>query len=321
MTSKENVKASLDFTGCEWLPHDFPEPWGTDIIFVKMQPSPDDRPANGVDEWGAGWENIGVCKLGEVKQFPYKDGWDFEHMTVPDVTLPKRWEGLKDIRSRYPDKFLLGEGISLYERIHFIRGLEETWCDIYEAPDSLKRMLDILLEMNLKAVEKYHELDIDGLFMTDDWGLQNSLIISPEKWREIWKPYYARLFATLHEKQMYMVLHSCGYIVDILDDLIEIGLDAVHMDQQENMGLENLGKRFAGKLNFFAPVDIQHTMLSENLEDIRAYCREMAKQFLTAKGGFIPRWYTDPEGVGHRQENIDAMCEEFLKISMEVYGK
>ena len=47
----------------------------------------------------------------------------------------------------------------------------------------------------------------------------------------------------------------------------------------------------------------------------------MAKQFLTAKGGFIPRWYTDPEGVGHRQENIDAMCEEFLKISMEVYGK
>ena len=125
----------------------------------------------------------------------------------------------------------------------------------------------------------------------------------------------------MHEKGMYMVLHSCGYIVDILGDLIEIGLDAVHMDQQENMGLENLGKRFAGKLNFFAPVDIQHTMLSENLEDIRAYCREMAKQFLTAKGGFIPRWYTDPEGVGHRRENIDAMCEEFLKISMEVYGK
>ena len=43
-------------------------------------------------------------------------------------------------------------------------------------------------------------------------------------------------------------------------------------------------------------------------------------QFGRVKGGFIPRWYTDPEGVGHRQEAIDAMCEEFLKISREVYG-
>lgn len=321
MTSRENVKASLEFRGCEWLPHHFPAPFSTDIEFVKMTPSPDDRPSSGVDEWGAVWENIGVCKLGEVKQSPYQDGWDFENMVIPDVLRPDRWEGLKDVRQKYPDKFLLGEGISLYERIYFIRGLEETWCDVCIDPDSLRYMLDILLDMNLKAIERYHELDVDALFMTDDWGLQNTLIISPDKWREIWKPYYAKLFAALHERGMYMVLHSCGYIVDILDDLIEIGLDAVHMDQQENMGLENLGKRFAGRINFFAPVDIQHTMLSKNLDDVRAYCREMTRCFLTEKGGFIPRWYTDPEGVGHSWDNINAMCEEFLKISREVYGK
>jgi hypothetical protein len=114
-----------------------------------------------------------------------------------------------------------------------------------------------------------------------------------------------------------MFLHSCGYIVDILDDLIEIGLDAVHMDQQENMGLELLGSRFGGRLTFFSPVDIQKTMVQGTPDEIRAYCRRMARLLGRPEGGFIPRWYTDPAGAGHRPEALEVMCEEFLAISRE----
>lgn len=320
MTSRELVARALRFEGIDRLPHDFPEPYGTDFAWVGMDPSPDARPPKGVDEWGAVWDNIGVSQLGEVQEFPLKDWADFPKLSIPDIREPRRWQSLVGARERAGDKFLLGSGISIYERVHFIRGLENTWADIYEAPDKLRELLDILVDMNLVAIERYAAAGVDGFIFCDDWGLQKRLMISPAKWREIWKPCYARIYAAAHEAGLLTFLHSCGYIVDILDDLIEIGLDAIHMDQQENMGLELLGQRFGGRLTFFAPVDIQNTMVNGSLDDIRAYCRKMVKHLARPQGGFIPRWYTDPVGAGHRREAIDVMCQEFLAISREMYG-
>ena len=84
------------------------------------------------------------------------------------------------------------------------------------------------------------------------------------------------------------------------------------------MGLELLGERFGGRITFYNPVDIQQTMVHGSMEEIRAYCRKMAKLLGRANGGFIPKWYSDPVGAGHRPEAIDTMCHEFLKISSQI---
>ncbi len=94
--------------------------------------------------------------------------------------------------------------------------------------------------------------------------------------------------------------------------------DVIQMDQQENMGLELLGERFGGRITFYNPVDIQNTMVYGSIADIRNYCRKMAKLLGRPNGGFIPKWYSDPVGAGHRQEAIDVMCDEFLKISSRI---
>lgn len=320
MTSKEVVTRTIAFQRPERLAFDFPEKYGTDFASVSMHPSPDDRPRRGIDEWGAVWENIGDSQLGEVKQVPLTS-WDiWEDFNIPDIHEPRRWQHLKEARTKAQDRFLLGNGISIYERVHFIRGLENTWADIYLATEQLEELLDILVEMNLVAIEKYATAGVDGYIFADDWGLQDRLMISPSSWRKIWKPRYARIFAAAHAAGLYTFLHSCGYIIDILEDLIEIGLDVIHMDQQENMGLELLGERFGGRITFFAPVDIQKTMAYGSLDDIRQYCRRMVRTLGSIEGGFIPRWYTDPVGAGHRPEAIDAMCEEFLRISQQLYA-
>lgn len=322
MTSREVVMRTIRFQGAGRLPYDLPEQYGTDFVGTGMNPSPDARPknGNGVDEWGALWHNIGVCSVGEVKEFPLKDWKDFGKLRIPDIREPRRWENLKDARQKAGDKFLLGRGISIYERVHFIRGLENTWADIYEAPDELCNLIDILVEMNLVAIERYADVGMDGFIFCDDWGLQERLMIPPSVWRQLWKPRYARIYRAAHAAGLLTFLHSCGHIVEILDDLIEIGLDVVHMDQQENMGLELLGKRFGGRITFYSPVDIQHTMVRGSLDDIRAYARNMARLLGRPAGGFIPRWYDDPQGAGHRPEALAAMCEEFLKLSRE-HGK
>jgi uroporphyrinogen decarboxylase len=317
-TSRELVAQTLRFESPARLPYDFPEPYGSDFYWADMSPSPDNRPPTGVDEWGAVWENIGVSLLGQVKDYPLKDWANFGSLRVPDINEPHRWAPLQGLREQAGDRFILAQGVSIYERLHFIRGLHNTWTDIYDAPEKLGELIDILVEQNLVAVRRFAELGADGFIFCDDWGLQNSLMIAPAKWREIWKPRYARIYQAAHAAGLFTFLHSCGYIVDILDDLIEIGLDAVHMDQQENMGLELLGRRFGGRITFFAPVDIQKTMIYGSLDDIRAYCHRMVQLLGRPQGGIIPRWYTDPAGAGHRQEAVDAMCQEFLRMNSAV---
>lgn len=316
MTSQEIVTRTIRFQGADRLPFDFPENYGSDFYWINMSPSPDERPRKGVDEWGAVWDNIGAMNLGEVKDFPLKNWNEFDKLPIPNINDPQRWQHLENISRKAEDKFILAQGISIYERVHFIRGLENTWLDIHDYPDELARLIDLLVEMNLSAIVKFARLGAHGYIFADDWGLQHRLMIAPTKWREIWKPHYARIFEAVHQAGMLAFLHSCGYIVDILDDLIEIGLEVIHMDQQENMGLELLGERFGGRITFFSPVDIQQTMVHGSLEEIRAYCRQMARLLGRPNGGFIPRWYSDPVGAGHRQEAIDAMCEEFLHIAL-----
>lgn len=176
-------------------------------------------------------------------------------------------------------------------------------------------LLDILVEMNLSTIEHYSNEGVDGYMLYDDWGLQDRLMISPVIWRELWKPCYFKIFSAAHQAGMLTLMHSCGYIIEIIDDLIEAGLDIIQIDQQENMGLEALGNRFRGKITFFSPVDIQSIMVNGSDDEIRVYCHKMADILGTDTGGFIPKWYDDPTSVGHRAEAIDVMCEEFLKIS------
>ena len=114
---------------------------------------------------------------------------------------------------------------------------------------------------------------------------------------------------------MYTFLHSCGYIVDILDDLIEAGLDVIQMDQQENMGLNLLAERFAGTVTFFSPVDIQTVMSNGSEKEIRQYCYKMVEKLGAKNGGFIAKYYIDSKAAGHSPKSLNAMCQEFLKIA------
>jgi len=317
MTTSEVVRRTIRFEGADRIPYELTPDYGSDFAVVEMSPSPDKRPQKGMDEWGCVWDNIGVSNLGEVNEHPLKDWKDWDKLKIPDIRDATRWKDLAGARSRAGDNFLLAGGISLYERVHFIRGLENTWTDTLVASHELGRLIDVLVDMNLYAIDRYAEAGADGYIFGDDWGVQDRLMISPETWRSIWKPRYARVYQAAHKAGLLTFLHSCGYIADIIDDLIEIGLDVIQMDQQENMGLDFLGGKFGGRITFWCPVDIQNTMTRGSPREIRDYCRMMVAKLGRPEGGFIAKWYCDPAGVGHSREAIKAMCEEFLKLSRE----
>jgi hypothetical protein len=316
MTRKEVVRRTLRFQTPERYAHEFPEAFGgDDIVRAYTHPSPDGRPRQGTDAWGCVWECLGDTNLGEVKVSPLKDWKDFDKLPRPDISREDMWDPVRKIVESAGDKYVMGAVSSIFERFHFVRGFNNALCDVLDEKENVRMFIDLLVDINIKLIESYAKLGVDGIISPDDWGLQDRLMINPVVWRELWKPGYKRMYDAAHQHGMDAWLHSCGYIIDILGDLVEVGLDVIEMHQQENMGLKNLGDKFRGKVTFLAPVDIQSVMPYASPDEIRAYCHEMAKHLGTKKGGFIPQWYADPVGAGHTMENVGIMCEEFTKIS------
>lgn len=162
----------------------------------------------------------------------------------------------------------------------------------------LKRglLLDKMADIAINAVKHFAAIGADGIFSCDDWGLQDRPMVSPAIFRDFFKPRYAKVYRYAQECGMLTFLHSCGYIIDLLEDFIK-----------------ELSRRFGGRLCFWCPVDIQQTMVKGTLEDIRAYARGLIESFGKFNGGFIAKWYPSPDAVGHSQERIKVMSEAFVE--------
>ena len=68
-------------------------------------------------------------------------------------------------------------------------------------------------------------------------------------------------------------------------------------------------------MEYVAGLSMDDKEFCGSLDEIRAYCRKMVATLGRPNGGFIPRWYADPVGAGHRQQAVDAMCQEFLTLA------
>jgi len=314
MTGEERVRRAIEFSLPDRIPWTLPEPWGSDIAACAIAPHPDWTPPEpGMDEWGAVWMKLDEKTMGEVKRYPIDSWKDLETFQVPDYFHPERWRVPKLAFKVTEGRFHLGSIESLFHRASYLRGLDQLLVDMYESPDEVERLLDIIVELDLRMIETWKEIGAHGIFFCDDWGLQDRLFISPELFRRFFKPRYARIWQRCRELGLLTFLHTCGYTFPILGDFFEAGLQVAQLDQQENMGLENLDREFSGKLAFWCPVDIQQTM-QKRAHAVREYARRMIWHLGRKNGGFIGGYYSAPQAVGHRQENIDAMCAAFAEF-------
>jgi uroporphyrinogen decarboxylase len=143
----------------------------------------------------------------------------------------------------------------------YLRGLEQWLEDMAAEPDLLGELLDCTLNYQLNLTMDCLaecDFDVDIVHFGDDLGMQNGLMFSPKTYREIIKPRQAKLFATVKKNTKAKVFfHSCGSNYDILDDLIEIGVDAFNPVQTnaKNMQADKLKREFGGRLCFWGAVD------------------------------------------------------------------
>jgi uroporphyrinogen-III decarboxylase len=116
---------------------------------------------------------------------------------------------------------------------------------------------------------------------------------------------------------MHTFMHSCGNILEIIPDMIEIGLDVLQLDQQDNMGIDALSRVGQGKLCFFCPVDIQTILIKpDNRAEIERRVKELITRLGTTEGGFIAKTYPQPDAIRIPPYNIKMMCESFRSFTL-----
>jgi uroporphyrinogen decarboxylase len=257
-----------------------------------------------IDEWGCTFESTETGTIGIVRKPRLADWQDMEDFSPPESTLSLDKDRI-NVFCRESEKFILSETTARpFERLQFLRTMEQALIDLIEQPHDLFELLQRIHAHYCKEIEVWAQTDIDGIALMDDWGTQFSLITSPEIFRQIFKPMYRDYVEIANHFGKYAFLHSDGYIMDVFPDFIEIGIDAIN-SQIFCMDLKELGKRFRGKITFWGEIDRQHLLPNGTHEDITQAVKEV-KEELYENGGIIAQCEF---GLKAKPENVIAVFE------------
>jgi uroporphyrinogen decarboxylase len=185
--------------------------------------------------------------------------------------------------------FLVGNlGWGLFERSWNLRGFDNALMDAACEPDFYGEMLDKLMNLYLEFVKYTVELPIDGILFGDDWGDQRGVIIGAERWRQLIKPRWAKIYEAVHASGKIVMSHSCGSVAEIIPDLIEIGLDVLESVQPEaaNMDSFELKKKYGDRITFWGCLGSQSIIPYGTPQKIKEHVSRL-KTEMGGTGGFI----------------------------------
>lgn len=225
-------------------------------------------------------KDIGMVR-GCVLPQPSLDGYTF-----PDPLEEHFFDSIESSISEKPDLFRAFElGFSLYERAWTLRGMENLMMDFVVNPDFVHELFTKIADYNIAQVKKAVEYDIDAVYFGDDWGQQHGLIMGPKFWKEFIYPQIKRMYKAVSDAGKFVMIHSCGDVDELFDDLIDIGLNCFNPFQPEVMDTKELMKKYRGKLVFHGGLSMQKTLPFGTPEQVRQESRELLN--VGAEGGLI----------------------------------
>ena len=217
------------------------------------------------------------------------------------------------IRDRYMKG---GAHVRPFERMQFLRGPQNLYYDIAYQPKEFFRLRDMLHEFFLREMDMLACTDVDGVAFMDDWGSNNSLLISPAAWRELFKPLYRDYCEIAHEHGKHVWFHTDGHTAAIWPDLIEVGIDVLN-SQLFTMDIEELGCLYKGRICIYGEIDRQHVLPFGSQEECRQAVRRVRRALESREGGAI---CTFEWGKSDPSENALAICEEWARPLEESIG-
>ena len=168
-----------------------------------------------------------------------------------------------------------------------MRGMEAILLDLALNPRFVEELLRGLTDHILRTMEiLFSRFQFDGVALSDDYGSQRSMLMSPAHSRKFVKPRLAEIYGLAKKHNRTVFHHSCGNIVPVIGDLIDLGLDILHPIQPEAMDVVELKREFGSRLTFCGGVRTQDLLPHGTPQEIRDEVRRL-KELMGKGGGYI----------------------------------
>lgn len=317
ISERENYLRTIEFKHPEWIPITFelfPAVWKKygkrleevilrhPLIFSDYKKGQRDYDENNPlfkentyykDDWGCVWHNVQDGNLGQVIEHPLADWKALNTLKIPDPLKQADWEKAKE--KVYEDKkrglpAIVGGGLGIdqggfFDRLQFLRGLENLLIDFITEPPQLNTLIEIVLDYSMKCIRKWLEIGVDVMSFHGDIGTQKGLLFNPKVFRKYLKPAYKKMFQTCREAGTRVHYSSDGNLLEIIDDLVECGV-SIHDPQVRANTIEGIARGYKGKL--CAMVDIDEQMLPFcKPEAINRQIKEVVEKIGSPEGGLI----------------------------------
>jgi len=273
---------------------------------------PDEFGETAEDEFGVLWSTNKLDR-GQPVRPPLSDP-DLSGYAFPDPTASYRFDDIGDWCQRNRQDYTIIWVGDLWERATFVRGMENILVDLAYNPTFVDRLLAGLADYVIATMEiLFERFQFDAIAVSDDYGTQNSLLMSPADWRRHIKPHLTEIYALAKRSGRAILHHSDGNIRAIIGDMIDIGCDILHPVQPETMDVFDLKRQFGRDLTFFGAVHTQHLLPFGTPEDVRNEVRTLKRE-MGADGGYVIS-----NGITIQSDvplnNLTAMIDEARKPS------
>lgn len=283
-------------------------------------PMPEDRTR--VDEFGIGWVTGSLYHFADMvhPMYSFTTLDEFKRFPYPDVTAEYRREGVAErvnelqAEGRPVATGVPGVGGTLFETSWRMRGLENMLADLLINPDLASYHLDRLTEMAVDNARFLGACGIDMLHTSDDVATQRGMMMSPEVWREWFKPRLRPVISAAREKNpnLHVWYHSDGDCRAIIPDLIEIGITVLNPVQPECMDPVQVKREYGKYLAFWGTIGTQTTLPFGTPEEVRRVVRRMIDTVGEGGGLFIaPTHMIEPDVLWENIEALYDACDEF----------
>jgi len=270
------------------------------------------KKGEGYDGFGTLWACSEDGEYGVPKEVPFAS-WDrYDDYQWPDFEIKPAAKHLYSGHMDGPSEeyYARGGWLTFFEEMQQLRGFSQVLLDLAMEDPMIYRLRDDLLDFHMRHLDKWLKFNYDGIHFADDWGSQHSLLISPELWRAFFKPAYKKMFDKVNGAGLDVHFHSDGYIIDIMPDLLDIGVKVINA-QVNIMDLDEIKKRFNGRVCFRTDLDRQNVTLFGTPDEVRNHIDTVFRAVGSEKGGVIA---CGEIGRDTPLDNIKAMYETFMEF-------
>jgi uroporphyrinogen decarboxylase len=208
-------------------------------------------------------------------QGPIQSWDDFERYAWPESVALTNLAS-RVMAKRVPDgmKVMVVPG-GVFEWSAWLMGLVPFCYALTDQPDLVDAVIEKVAGCIYAVVEDLMDEEaIGGIFMGDDLGYASGTIVSPFILREKFLPQTRRMVDLVHGAGKLFLFHSCGDMYAVMDDLIEMGIDAKHSFEDKILPVERAYERWSDRIAIIGGVDM-HLLASGTEEQVRARTRQI----------------------------------------------